>query len=439
MGCSRSISPKLYGLNNGPAYYGNRTIKLNDYWDIIEVPDDMTDDQVKQLIINFLNDICSVEIPTSLTCNLRCDYCYIRDLWMKNIHISVSEIEKITTAITKKIFDFHKEKKPGYHLTSWGAEPLCNLDTLEYLGNYCLEHKYTLNLSTNGTNNSDRCYSLLDKFYTNKVIQGIQVSIDGSEEVHDFHRKTISGNGSFNEVKKFIKAVEVIGKKAGYERPIGVTGTIYLDDNTADMYYKSVEFFTDKDNDLMFFNIVPVRLENHTTYDERSRDIFIETINKSAPLLKKRADQYKMKFYDAYNRRIFYLTERKDGCPYCSAMRTQIGIDIDGSIYMCHGPITEPSLKPFFILGNIFEGYLNFRSIISNIDMIHSRTLFNGMCKECVIHKNKSGMLCFTCPPTSMSLTRTPWMIDYFRCEAYRGAYPTWLDLHNYMIGIDHE
>lgn len=420
-------SPSLLGHKRGPAHGKRYSIKFNEHFEVIDIPADIPEDIVRKGVDIFLSKIVALEIPTSLICQLDCSYCYITDKWLKNKVVKVEEIERVTKRSFETILSYKKDQKKELAVSAWGAEPFYQIDTLEYMIDFCIDNKLKFNTSTNGNNNSDRVYRLLEKIFKNKLSKDIQVSLDGPKEIQDFNRPYAYDNrSSYDETIKFISFLYDLGKELKFERkPYHICATAYVDDNLTNSYLKSIEYFFNPDNYLVFSEVLPVRIENHMIYNKKMKNIFVDTMIKSNKLMEELSNKYNVPFVDYYTTKLFLETSRKDGFPYCSAMQTQLGIDLDGSIYMCHGPITTVKLKPYMCLGNIFSGILNYSAIISNYDMIHSWVMASAYCKTCDVF-NTDGFLCFTCPPAGLALDGLPWQMDYYRCEAYRESLPIW-------------
>ena len=162
------------GVASSKKYY---TYEGNgDDWRIIDIPKEVPIEDAKKFVNNFINGILALEIPSSLVCNLRCNYCYISDPRMKNIKVSPKQIIDIlenasllfpglskSEEIRKSV---SKREETTVYISPWGAEPFANLDTLEAIYEFAHEYygknKYKIGTSTNGTILNDRRGLLLD-------------------------------------------------------------------------------------------------------------------------------------------------------------------------------------------------------------------------------------------------------------------------------------
>lgn len=140
---------------------------------------------------------------TSTRCNLDCDYCFYRC----SISGSLKEKHLMPFETAKKAVDSFKEvvkdneTYDGYwqQITLYGGEPMTNKPLLKQIIPYIREKfndEYTdIVINTNLTLLDDEMMQILKD---NNVI--VQVSLDGSKNIHDKHRVFINGEGSYDIV-----------------------------------------------------------------------------------------------------------------------------------------------------------------------------------------------------------------------------------------------
>ena len=146
---------------------------------------------------------CFLVIPT-YSCNLKCTYCYERTYKIDNVKeenllkICDKQFEIIDDIVKK-----YKEKNPKFsnfkdiRITIMGGEPLLkvNKNIIEYIFNKVKERKYSVDIVTNGVD--------LDSFIEilkQDCLDHIQITLDGSKEIHDKRRVYANGKGSFDEI-----------------------------------------------------------------------------------------------------------------------------------------------------------------------------------------------------------------------------------------------
>ena len=89
---------------------------------------------------------------------------------------------------------------------------------------------------------------------------------------------------------------------------------------------------------------------------------------------------------DYYTSKLFETVSctSRNANPFCSAMDTQVAIDLDGSIYPCHGPITTPTYKPWLWFGNLFDKTISYTKWVRNIH--YQFTQWNkAKCTDCPV------------------------------------------------------
>ncbi|MDB9518193.1 radical SAM protein [Roseofilum reptotaenium CS-1145] len=147
---------------------------------------------------------------TSLNCNLACPYCFQRSkadscgfLTRQQVDLAFNVIESRETKI-KSLVKEDKGFLPKISIT--GGEPLlpnkANLEVLEYLLERLGDLQWPYSITTNGTE--------LAKFVKNRSLEKncnhIQVTLDGSAEIHDRRRCFRNGAPSFEKICSGIDA-----------------------------------------------------------------------------------------------------------------------------------------------------------------------------------------------------------------------------------------
>jgi uncharacterized protein len=160
-------------------------------------------------------------LMSTLSCNLACDYCYVAD--KKSGVMDLSLARKAIRQVMERN-DASSPTNVYWH----GAEPL--LAGIDYYREICswTRQEYGLDnichrIQTNGTLLNNDWF---DFFIQEHITTGI--SVDGPKEIHDLHRKTNRGQGSFElvfnnirkarEKKLFFDALVVINRSTlGHE------------------------------------------------------------------------------------------------------------------------------------------------------------------------------------------------------------------------------
>jgi radical SAM protein with 4Fe4S-binding SPASM domain len=158
-------------------------------------------------------------------CNLRCRHCYQGEQGMDEMPLR--EIRKVVAEVSDMIKDWSESYgvafSPSMNIT--GGEPFLRTDLFEILGEI-KQQGFKIYLLTNGTLASrDRARKLADL-----GVDGVQVSIEGPEDVHD----AIRGRGSYAAATDGIERLVDAG--------LAVTLNVTLSDLNASSVKKIVAF-----------------------------------------------------------------------------------------------------------------------------------------------------------------------------------------------------
>ncbi len=137
-----------------------------------------------------ISDLQDFFIQWHLTerCNLKCHHCY--QTGVSTEELSLLEIREVLAEVSEMLSawsdSYRLEFSPSFNVT--GGEPFLRRDLFEILA-AMVESGFSVYLLSNGT--------LIDQDRAEKLaglgVKGVQISIEGPEEVHD----TIRGQGSF--------------------------------------------------------------------------------------------------------------------------------------------------------------------------------------------------------------------------------------------------
>jgi uncharacterized protein len=130
---------------------------------------------------------------TNYSCNFACTYCY-QDQY-------INPAQELNNDVIVSFFNYIRKEFAGRekYITVFGGEPLLNspkqVTAIDYLLKKASEENLEVSFVTNG-------YALVNyaDIFRDRKIREVQVTLDGTEKVHNSRRFLKSGNGTFDEV-----------------------------------------------------------------------------------------------------------------------------------------------------------------------------------------------------------------------------------------------
>lgn len=141
-------------------------------------------------------------IPT-YACNLKCIYCYEQtyEISATSLNNKFELVDKQFSLINEIVYQHKKNNTINSNkeikITIMGGEPLLkgNIKVIQYILETVKKNGYSVNIVTNGV---DLEYYLED--LTDDSVEHIQVTVDGSQKIHDSRRMLHNGLGSFEKI-----------------------------------------------------------------------------------------------------------------------------------------------------------------------------------------------------------------------------------------------
>jgi len=327
--------------------------------------------------------VSHVELMVTENCNLACDYCFVRK---KRACAKMS----IGTALEAVDFlESHSYEIDTASITFAGGEPTLELPLVRTVVDYTRRHPglsgktIKMSLTTNGLLLGERSLSWMKE---NDLM--VLLSLDGTPDVHNFHRKDQEGRGSFERSCHKISLIKRIHGSVNVRMTITAgqacklsNNIIYLHGIGADRVVIGVASETDwtPDSILHFSN----ELEKTARYVESLRSIGCD-------------------FTVSFLQHEGAQTGNPENEPErgCRAGRSSVTVATDGAIYPCSrftdiagGDDSSP-----FNLGNVKTGFSGNRN----------RCIFNTLeseleqgCGDCGIKEFCAG----GCPAVNLDLT----------------------------------
>jgi uncharacterized protein len=153
-------------------------------------------------------------------CNLSCTYCYKEDLAKP---AAGKRMDFPTAARSVDLLLAAAAKRNRINIVFFGGEPLTNVPLIREVVDYAqkaagVTHKEVdFSLTTNATLLTPKLIDYLDEHRF-----GISVSIDGPKELHDRHRKTVGGRGTYEVVARKVAVL----LERYRSRPVGARVTL---------------------------------------------------------------------------------------------------------------------------------------------------------------------------------------------------------------------
>lgn len=284
-----------------------------------------------------LKSLC---LLVSQTCNMKCDYCFVDGSINKNGDLMSLKVAKDSVDFLLKL-----SKNKNLEIDFFGGEPLLNWEVVKETILYGMAESKKKNknlrfsLTTNGLLLTDDKIDFLNKNHVSLII-----SLDGPKKVNDKFRKLKNKDGTFNLI--FPKIKNLIDKRSnGYY----IRGT--YTEKTKSIYSNAKYLF-----EVGFKN---VSLEPVIINKENSL-----AINKNS--LKKIKKEYEKLGEYLYNEKkkgrdlnFYHFLINLNGGPClskmsfgCGAGVEYIAVDSAGNLFPCHFLVEFEEFK----MGNIYDG-----------------------------------------------------------------------------------
>jgi uncharacterized protein len=283
-----------------------------------------------------------VTLHLTTSCNLNCDYCYSSPL---GNNISMTE------EIAAKSIDFAvNSMAENIGVIFFGGEPLLKKDIIRSTVDYCRQlesehpHKYHFHykITTNGL--------LLDKEFMQYALENkimISLSIDGTKEAHDRHRKSADGKDTHEIIAGKIRDLLSYQPYAN--------ALMVVSPENVDTYYESVKFLIEEG----FVYIIAA-----LNYAGKWEDGHLKKLKKQYELLagyyKKLTLEEKKFFFSPFEMKLSTHIKGKDIlCTDCHLAKTQVSIAPNGDVYPCVQFVQDAVSNKEFVIGNVTTGFDN--------------------------------------------------------------------------------
>jgi len=275
--------------------------------------------------------VTHLELNIAEDCNLRCAYCCVGQGGFGADKNNGRTRGKMDWEIVRRSIDLlFKESldAPEVHIRFFGGEPLMNWQIIEQSVYFAEEKanqcgkRVNFSIVTNGV--------LLDKHIIEFMGEHnfwVQVSIDGTPQMHDAFRLDVNGQGSYAQATKNIRLLlETLTPKNVHAR--GTITHLKPDVLEAFDHLRGLGFIAPELRPVTGHNPnYGMTIDDYLRYNE-GLSVLARRLLESKP---GEAGQYKA-IFTPY---LTLLTSKATRRPPCGAGRNMIGVSIDGSILPC--------------------------------------------------------------------------------------------------------
>jgi uncharacterized protein len=334
-------------------------------------------------------DEIQIFFVTNYSCNFACSYCY-QDQYNNPVNeLNRDVIDSFFNYVKK---EFASRRK---YITVFGGEPLLNSprqkDLIEYIINRSVEADLSLCFVTNGYY-LEEYIPVLSK----GKIREVQVTLDGTESVHNNRRFLKGGGGTFDKIVKGIDAC--------LKDNIDINLRMVIDKENIDNLADLAKFAIDKGwtKSGHFKTQIGRNYELH--HCQSSQDKLFDRISLYESIFEiTRIHPHILQFYKpAYSVSKFLAENGElpeplfDSCPAC---KTEWAFDYTGQIYSCTATVGKADES----LGTFYPDITRKKDIIEQWEARDVTSI--PECKECSVQltcgggcgsvaKNRTGNIC---------------------------------------------
>jgi uncharacterized protein len=340
-------------------------------------------------------DEVQIFFVTNYSCNFNCSYCYQDHYKNPSVELNKDIIDAFFDYVKK---EFASRRK---YITIFGGEPLLNSSKQKDLIAYIIDRSNEADLSLCFVTNGYYLEEYIPVLRKGKIRE-VQVTLDGTESVHNNRRSLKGGGGTFNKIVK--------GVDACLKDEINVNLRMVVDKENIDNLSVLAQFTIDKGwtKSRNFKTQIGRNYELH--HCQSSPDKLFDRISLYESIfVMTKLHPHILEFYKPAYSVSKFLEENGelpeplfDSCPAC---KTEWAFDYTGKIYSCTATVgkAEESLGTFYPVVSRNE---------SVIEQWESRDVTSiAGCRECSVQlacgggcgsiaKNRTGSICSTdCRP----------------------------------------
>ncbi len=288
--------------------------------------------------------LSTVVLNVNTGCNLHCTYCYKEDLAIPR---EGKRMDFVTAARSIDLLFSAGSQREKLNVVFFGGEPLTNLPLIRDVVSYAeaLGEKsgkqVDFSLTTNATLLDEALIRWLDSHRF-----GLSVSMDGPQALHDRHRRTVGGRGTYETVARKVRLL----LERYRSRPVGARVTLGHGNTDVEAIHAHLR------GELGFHEVgyAPV-----TSAEDQSHALTTDEITEVHAAFERLGEDYRQAALvnrnNGFSNMHQLMTDlhegRRKSVP-CGAGIGMLAVDGDGDLNLCHR-FTGSDLPTF---GNVREG-----------------------------------------------------------------------------------
>lgn len=340
-------------------------------------------------------DEIQIFFVTNYSCNFACTYCYQDQYNNPHLELSNDIIDAFFSYVGK---EFAGRKK---YITVFGGEPLLGSPKQKELISYLLKKSVESNLEVSFVTNGYSLEEYSEILKTGKIRE-VQVTLDGTESVHNNRRFLKGGEGTFSKI--------VRGIDSCIENKIDINLRMVADKENMSNLPDLAQFAIDKGWTKSPYFKTQIGRNYELHHCQSAPDILFDRVSlyESIYELTKKHPQIQEFYKPAYSVAKFLSENGElpdplfDACPAC---KTEWAFDYTGQIYSCTATVGKSDES----LGSFYPDVTRKSDLIDQWEKRDVTSIPD--CRECSVQlacgggcgsvaKNRTGKICSTdCRP----------------------------------------
>lgn len=319
-----------------------------------------------------IHEHVSCELMLTSACNLACEYCIARELRPHSMEAD----------LTRKAVDlliFLAQGASSIEFTFTGGEPLLRFPVLKSAANHinrsadAANMRSSLVLKTNGTIMSGEIARFL-KHHRALVV----VSIDGTSDVHDKHRRSARGAGTHNLVSRNIQVM--------LEHQIDCIASLTVHPDSCESVLASIRFL--QGIGLKAIDVAPAY--GTVTWKRRQSDALARLLGQIAAHMRQENSREARLEVGPLYQKTEHVADQLMNCWGCRAASSNLAIMPDGRITGCSALAMLVPRFPSLVIGSVLEG-VDEEAVRKLRELAQAGPKQRLACKSCPAKRNCTG------------------------------------------------